>query len=152
MFSKFPFFVKIDILRNFIFHKNYYFNDKTKRLYKLKYTYKILGKKVIKFMDPVLRKTDKDSLDKINSWIKDQYLHPVESTHTYDEILNWFDKNNIEFINSVPELSIFEDQTENFFSKTNRASLFERILSQILMIFNRPGAEGAIFIFIGKKK
>ena len=103
-------------------------------------------------MDPVLRKTGKDSHDKINAWIKDQYLHPVESTHTFDEILNWFDKNNIEFINSVPELSIFEDQTENFFSKTSRASLFERILSQIFMIFDRPGAEGAIFIFIGKKK
>jgi len=117
-----------------------------------KYIYKILGKNVIKFLDPVLRKTDKDSHDKIKAWIKDQYLHPVESTHTFDEILNWFDKNNIEFINSMPELSIFEDQTENFFSKTNRASLFERILSQILMIFNRPGAEGAIFIFIGKKK
>ena len=117
-----------------------------------KYTYKILGKKVIKFMDPVLRKTDKDSLDKINAWIKDQYLHPVESTHTFDEILNWFDKNNIEFINSMPELSIFEDKMTSFFNKKNRASLFERILSQILMIFDTPGSEGAIFIFIGKKK
>ena len=117
-----------------------------------KYIYKVLGKKVIKFMDPVLRKTGKDSHDKINAWIKDQYLHPVESTHTFDEILNWFDKNNIEFINSVPKLSIFDDQTESFFNKQNRASLFERILSQILMIFSRPGSEGAIFIFIGKKK
>ena len=102
--------------------------------------------------DPMLRNIKKKSKEQIEAWIKDQYLHPVESTHTYDEILNWFDKNNIEFINSVPELSIFEDQTENFFSKTNRASLFERILSQILMIFDRPGSEGAIFIFIGKKK
>ena len=117
-----------------------------------KYTYKILGKKVIRFMDPVLRKTDKDSLDKINAWIKDQYLHPVESTHTFDEILNWFDKNNIEFINSIPKLSIFEDKMTSFFNKKKRASLFERILSQILMIFDRPGSEGAIFIFIGKKK
>ena len=117
-----------------------------------KYIYKILGKKVIKYMDPVLRKTGKDSHDKINAWIKDQYLHPVESTHTFDEILNWFDKNNIEFINSVPKLSIFDDQTESFFNKKDRASLFDRILSQISMIFGRPGAEGAIFIFIGKKK
>ena len=117
-----------------------------------KYIYKILGKNLIKFLDPVLRKTDKDSLDKINAWIKDQYLHPVESTHTFDEILNWFDKNNIEFINSIPKLSIFEDKMTSFFNKKNRASLFERILSQILMIFDTPGSEGAIFIFIGKKK
>ena len=117
-----------------------------------KYIYKVLGKNVIKFIDPVLRKIDNRSHDKINAWIKDQYKHPVESTHTFDEILNWFDKNNIEFINSIPKLSIFEDKMTSFFNKKNRASLFERILSQILMIFNRFGAEGAIFIFIGKKK
>ena len=99
-----------------------------------------------------LRKTDKKSHYKIKAWIKDQYLHPVESTHTFDEILNWFDKNNIEFINSLPELSILDTQMENFFKKKDRAPLFERILSQIFMIFDRPGAEGAIFIFIGKKK
>ena len=40
----------------------------------------------------------------------------------------------------------------NLFKKKNRASLFERILSQIFMIFDRPGAEGGLFIFIGKKK
>ena len=117
-----------------------------------KYIYKALGKSVIKFIDPVLRKTDKHSHDKIKAWIKDQYNHPVESTHTFDEILNWFDKNNIEFINSLPELSILDTQMENLFKKKNRASLFERILSQIFMIFDRPGAEGGLFIFIGKKK
>ena len=31
-------------------------------------------------------------------------------------------------------------------------TFFERILQQILMIFSRHGSEGAIFIFIGKKK
>ena len=117
-----------------------------------KYIYKVLGKSVIKFIDPVLRKIDTRSHDKINAWIKDQYNHPVESTHTFDEVLKWFDKNNIEFINSLPELSIFNPQVENLFQKKNRASIFERILSQIFMIFGRPGGEGAIFIFIGKKK
>ena len=117
-----------------------------------KYIYKALGKSVIKFIDPVLRKTDEYSHDKINAWIKDQYNHPVESTHTFDEILNWFDKNNIEFINSLPATSIFDTQMENLFKKKNRSSLFERILSQIFMIFDRSGAEGGLFIFIGKKK
>ncbi len=117
-----------------------------------KYIYKFLGKKIITLLDPVLRKTDKNSHAKINAWIKDQYLHPVESTHTFDEILNWFDKNNIEFINSVPKLSLLDNQSNNFFDKKKRASFFERILSQIVMIFDRPGSEGAIFIFIGKKK
>ena len=117
-----------------------------------KYIYKLLGKSIIRFIDPVLRKTNKDSHAKINSWIKDQYMHPVESTHTFDEILNWFDKNNIEFINSIPKISIFDDQTSGFFDKSKKGSFFGRILSQIIMILTRPGAEGAIFIFVGKKK
>ena len=99
-----------------------------------------------------MRKTHKDSHDKINAWIKDQYLHPVESTHTFDEILNWFDKNNIKFISSIPNLSMFDTQKNNFFTDSNRASFLERLLAQISMIFDRPGAEGAIFIFIGKKQ
>ena len=24
------------------------------------------------------------------AWIKDQYDHPVERTHSFDEVLNWF--------------------------------------------------------------
>ena len=117
-----------------------------------KYIYKILGKKIIKVIDPVLRKTGKDSHDKINAWIKDQYLHPVESTHSFDEVLKWFDNNNIEFINSVPKFSFLNNQDEDFFEKGNRGTFLERLLIQIFMIFGRFGSEGAIFILIGKKK
>ena len=117
-----------------------------------KYLYKILGKRIIKFIDPVLRKTRKDSHDKINAWIKDQYMHPVESTHSFDEILKWFDRNNIEFINSIPKFSFLNTQDEDFFAKGNKATFFERLLTQIFMIFGRFGSEGAIFILIGKKK
>ena len=34
--------------------------------------------------------------------MQDQYLHPVESLHTIDEVLNWFKLNNIEYISSIP--------------------------------------------------
>ena len=117
-----------------------------------KYIYKILGKRVIMVLDPVLRKTDKNSHEKINAWIKDQYLHPVESTHTFDEILNWFKLNNIEFINSIPQCSTLEIQDEVFFQKKSKSTLAERILTQITMIFNRFGSEGGLFMLIGKKK
>lgn len=117
-----------------------------------KYLYKFFGKRIIKFIDPVLRKTSKESHDKINAWIKDQYMHPVESTHTFDEILKWFDKNNIEFINSIPKVSLFNNHEEGIFDKGSRATFLERLLTQIFMIFGRFGSEGAIFILIGKKK
>ena len=77
--------------------------------------------------DPVLRKIDKRSKDKIEAWIRDQYEHPVESQHTFDEVLNWFDKNNIEFINSVPSCSLSEESEKSFFEKTGPYNL--KILS-----------------------
>ncbi len=85
-----------------------------------KYIYKFFGKKIVMILDPVLRKTDKNSHDKINAWINDQYLHPVESTHTLDEVLNWFKLNNIEFINSIPQCSLSEEEDENFFDKKSQ--------------------------------
>ena len=69
--------------------------------------------------------------DKINAWIKDQYLHPVESTHTFDEVLKWFKLNNIEFINSVPECSLFTTPAVNLFEKNTKATFLERLFQQL---------------------
>ena len=82
---------------------------------------------VIKF-DPVLRSIPEDSQDKIDAWIKDQYTHPVEYTHTFDEILRWFENNNIEFINSIPFCSMTESYKNTIFEKSSKGTFFERIL------------------------
>jgi len=115
-----------------------------------RYLYKVFGRKVVMFLDPHLRKINKDSEEKIKAWIKDQYEHPVESLHSFDEILNWFSMNNIEFINSIPSCDLFSNQN-NFFEKNQKGNFFTRILRQILMIFSLYGDEGGLFIFIGKK-
>ena len=100
--------------------------------------------------DPHLRKLNKDSEEKITAWIKDQYEHPVESLHSFDEILNWFSINNIEFINSVPSCYPFSN-VENIFKKKQKGNFFTRLLSQILMICSPYGGEGGLFIFVGRK-
>ena len=116
-----------------------------------KYIYKFFGKKTVIKFDPILRNIPKDSQDKINAWIKDQYTHPVEHTHTFDEILKWFQMNNIEFVNSLPSCSLFQGTQESFFEKSSKATFIERILQQFFMIISRFGSEGGVFIFIGKK-
>ena len=116
-----------------------------------KYIYKIFGKKILIKFDPVLRSISSNSQDKINSWIKDQYTHPVESTHTFDEILRWFKLCNIEFISSIPECSPFTNAKKSFFEKKSKATFVERIIQQFIMIFTSFGAKGGVFIFIGKK-
>ena len=115
-----------------------------------KYLYKIFGKKIVMIFDPHLRKTNKNSKEKIEAWIKDQYEHPVESLHSFDEILNWFKINNVEFVNSMPHCNLFSDP-KNIFEKSQKGNFFTRLLSQILMIFSSYGSEGGVFIFIGKK-
>ena len=113
--------------------------------------YKIFGKKILIKFDPVLKNIPKKNQDKINAWIKDQYTHPVESSHTFDEILRWFAMNDIEFINSIPECSLFDNTKKSFFEKKSKATFIERILQQFIMIFTSFGSEGGVFIFIGKK-
>jgi len=117
-----------------------------------KYVYKFFGKKIIVKLDPVLRNIPNKNQDKINAWIKDQYIHPVESTHTFDEVLKWFEVNNIEFVNSVPESSPFNNTQKNLFEMNSKATFVERILQQLAMIFTSFGSEGGLFLFIGKKK
>lgn len=118
-----------------------------------KYFYKIFGKKFLFIFDPYLRKLKKDyskNIEKINAWINDQYEHPVESLHTYRECLEWFDNNNIEYINSIPNLNV--DQNTNLLKKSEIPNIFERFFIQINMIFSSYGAEGGLFVMIGKKK
>jgi SAM-dependent methyltransferase len=114
-----------------------------------KYFFKILGQKFLMLIDPTLRNL-KNSPEEQKAWIRDQYMHPIEKLHTLDEVLGWFDKNGIEFINSVPSCS-FDENGDDLFKKRPRGNLYSRIFSQVLMIFNSLGSDGGLFIVIGKK-
>tara|TARA_E500000178_G_scaffold252896_1_gene249433 strand:+ start:239 stop:1138 length:900 start_codon:yes stop_codon:yes gene_type:complete len=115
-----------------------------------KYIYKIFGRKILSKIDPTLRNLKLDK-DQQTAWIRDQYTHPIESLHTIDEVLTWFKKHNIVFVSSIPS-SDFDYDYENIFIKKNNGSLFSRMLNQILMIFNRLGSDGGLFVVIGQKK
>ena len=117
-----------------------------------KYIYKIFGKKIVLMLDPVLRNIKSESPDQIEAWIRDQYEHPVESLHTLDEVLDWFNSNDIEFINSIPKCNIEEKENLNLFEKTSKGTFLSRLFSQISMLFNNLGSDGGLFIVIGKKK
>ena len=115
-----------------------------------KFFYKIFGKKLLIVLDPVLRRIKSNSQDKIESWIRDQYEHPVETLHTFDEVLRWFKLNNVEFINSIPACNI-NFESKKIFEKNDTGNLIHRIINQFLMIFSSFGSNGGLFVFIGKK-
>ena len=95
---------------------------------------------------------DKENDKQIKSWIRDQYEHPVESLHTIDEVLKWFDDNKIEFINSIPKCNIEDDYGKSLFEKSSKGTYLSRFFGQISMLFNELGSDGGLFIVIGKKK
>ncbi len=114
--------------------------------------YKIFGKKIIMFLDPTLRNIKKENTKQIKSWIRDQYEHPLESLHTLDEVLDWFNKNDIEFINSIPKCDLSIDEEKLIFEKNSTGNYLARLFSQLYMIFNNLGSNGGLFVVIGKKK
>jgi 2-polyprenyl-3-methyl-5-hydroxy-6-metoxy-1,4-benzoquinol methylase len=114
--------------------------------------YKYFGQSILMLLDPTLRKIKKDNDNQIKAWIRDQYEHPIESLHTLDEVLKWFDDNNIEFINSIPQCNIEKKNEKTLFEKSSKGTFLSRFFSQISMLFNELGSDGGLFIVIGKKK
>ena len=113
--------------------------------------YKIFGDFIVKILDPSIRNIKKGNKNQIIAWIRDQYEHPVERLHTFDEVLDWFEENNIEFINSIPSCSFDQNQNYNLFEKSSKGSFLYRLFSQVSMIFNNLGSDGGLFVMVGKK-
>jgi SAM-dependent methyltransferase len=116
-----------------------------------KYLSKIFGIKFLELFDPTLKNLKLSDKEK-KSWINDQYFHPIESLHTLDEVLDWFKKNDIEYINSIPSCDFENFQNyENIFQKKPKGDIHSRLFNQISMIFNKLGSDGGLFVVIGKK-
>ena len=116
-----------------------------------RFLYKIFGIKILKILDPTLRKL-KHSKEEQNAWIQDQYEHPQESLHTIDEVMSWFKKNNIDFISSIPNSDFNDDEYDDIFMEKKMGSYVQRLLNQIFMIFGHLGSDGGLFVVIGRKK
>lgn len=102
-------------------------------------------------LDPILRSKD-FSVKKKNTWFMDQYKNPHESKHTIGEVLEWFNKTDVEFVNSVPKLSLSMafSRNENLFSSNPKGTFIDHWLVQLGMLLG-GGREGGFFVMIGRK-
>jgi len=105
---------------------------------------------IVSLLDPILRQDISEN--KRKAWFQDQYKHPVESLHTLDEVLGWFEDNNIEFVSSIPTCDYDNINYEKIFFNQNKGNVLTRLLSQLGMLFSHLGAEGGLFLVIGRKK
>lgn len=107
-----------------------------------------LAKKIVTFLDPYLRKNLSE--EKRRAWFLDQYEHPVERKHSIDEVINWFEDNNISFLGSIPSPNF---EVQNVSQMNGRKGIYSnRLLAQIAMLFTNLGGEGGLCIVVGKKR
>jgi SAM-dependent methyltransferase len=118
-----------------------------------KFIYKLsgesFGRKLLILLDPYLRTNL--SIAKRNAWISDKYEHPVESTHTLDEVIEWFNDTDIKFLSSIPSCDFSDIDYENMFAVNSKGNYITRLLAQLGMINAASGKEGGLFIVVGRK-
>ena len=115
---------------------------------------------LIKIFGDSLKFLDKRTLEKKFSkekrfaWFMDQYKNPKESTHTFNEVYDWFKSANIEFVSSIPFSfpgnSLLD---KKIFEKNSKNSKLSLLFKEIAQSFSpHQIKEGGFFVMIGKKK
>ena len=101
-------------------------------------------------LDSRLRDTNLTD-NKKHTWFMDQYKNPHESKHTFDDVINWFEKTGFEFVNSIPNISgkPITSDTKLFETHTKKTKL-RRLSTQLEMAL--ADKEGGFYTIIGVKK
>lgn len=102
-----------------------------------------------RWIDYHMRRHDVDAHKK-EIWFADQYRNPHESWHSVDEVLKWFRKNDVEFINAVPTITDVAKQNA-LFEKQAVGSAVQHVMKQLGWMFT-IAREGGLFVMIGRKK
>jgi len=110
-----------------------------------------LGGDRLAWIDPFLRGPDWSEARR-RAWLRDQYRHPLESSHTFDEVLGWLDASGIVFVRGIPAFAPGTDPLEGptLFASDGRGSRFDRLVAQLGLIATGH-REGGYFVVIGRK-
>lgn len=104
------------------------------------------------FLDRRLRRGALSDL-KRSTWYKDQYRHPHESSHSMDEVLDWFERTGVGFVCSLPAIAA-DELVPGYLDLLQPASpgtRLGRVRTQLRMM-GRMGAEGGFFTMVGRKR
>ena len=102
-------------------------------------------------IDYVVRNRIHDSR-KADIWIQDQYYNPHETWHSIDEVLGWFEENDIEFLNCSPPILGTDGETaEDLFSSTSQGTRYQRRVTQLQWL-GTIAREGSLFDVVGRKR
>ena len=103
------------------------------------------------FLDPRLRDWKREPA-RIKAWYMDQYQHPHETRHSMGEVLTWFERYGVDFVNGVPHLDGTDfEVSEKLFAPRAAGSRVSRVMTQLGMLAS-GGKDGGLFIMIGRKR
>jgi SAM-dependent methyltransferase len=115
-----------------------------------RWAFRAFGPKLY-FLDPRLKEWAREP-DRIKAWFMDQYRHPHETRHSMSEVLQWFDRYGVDFVNGIPHLdgSVFTE-SETLFVEHNPGSSATRFLTELGLLAS-GGKDGGLYIMIGRKR
>ncbi|HEU4686130.1 MAG TPA: class I SAM-dependent methyltransferase [Nitrospira sp.] len=102
-------------------------------------------------LDYVVRHKIRDPR-KADIWVKDQYYNPHETWHSIDDVLGWFEENDIDYLNTNPPILGTEgNELSNLFAPTSPGTKPGRILTQLSWL-RTIAREGALFDLVGRRR
>jgi ubiquinone/menaquinone biosynthesis C-methylase UbiE len=99
--------------------------------------------------DPVLRERRHEPARR-TAWLRDQYQHPEEHSHTVGEIKRWFFENEVEYLRSFPS-TVLGDESRDLFACAVDDWKIERWIAQLGWMWTLSG-EGGLFVAIGRRR
>ncbi len=99
--------------------------------------------------DPVLRDRAAEPARR-EAWVRDQYRHPEEHSHTVAEVQRWFAENSVEYLRTYPS-TVLGDEPDELFEPAVDDWWLERWLAQLGWI-RTLGHEGGLFFVVGRQR
>ena len=98
--------------------------------------------------DPVLRERDAEPARR-EAWLRDQYRHPEEHSHSVAEVRRWFDENGIDFVSTYPT-TLIGHEPEDLFAPAEDEWAPETVIAQLAWM-RSLGGEGGLFVMVGRR-
>jgi SAM-dependent methyltransferase len=98
--------------------------------------------------DPVLRDR-KAEPERREAWLRDQYRHPEEHSHSVAEVRRWFRASGIDYVSSYPSTLIGEEP-EDLLAPAEDEWPLESVMAQLGWMASL-GGEGGLFVMVGRK-
>ncbi len=99
--------------------------------------------------DSVLRDRKTEPVRR-TAWLRDQYHHPEEHTHSVAEVQRWFFDNDVEYLRTYPS-TVYGDEPDDLFVRASDNWRLENWLAQLSWIA-ALGHEGGLFFTIGRRQ